>query len=247
MKKLRFISAKLTAVIVCVLLTGCSAHVRLWGNSDTNKGDQFGLSTPHYVHVGETVEFLITVEPPNDADYAIIKLNNQIKYLKELVQGEQTFERTYDRYYQDRTEKITVQVYRRRGRRDYASVRGSITRRSPQIDQVDTLLGSASMNVKCYQSKIRLQVVPPSGSTPLWKQAVLEIEDNDGNINKVRYGRQGERGFIVLGPEAIGSAWYVYYEPTIDQIKHAGYTPVTFELPFKSRQRMQLSEKIRTR
>lgn len=203
---------------------GCACQVRVWANSDTDDPRDYTVSSPHYIHVGETTQFRVTVEP-DIADYVLMDFGGSLATLNRVGPGQYAYSKRFDRAAK---EKVSVKAYRQVGRRDVVERRGRIVRQKRFGDDADQVLGSGNMVVRCYQSKVAIRVPGTGKGEPDWARGRLEILGPGAKVTRVGYGASGKGGFVVLGPTAVGKKYVVYYQPKHDQVRRAGQTQVVF-------------------
>ena len=225
---------------------GCAAQVSVWGNSDSLNPKDYTQTSPHYVHVGETAQFRVTVEP-DIADYVVLEINGEAHLLNRVATGQYAFSKHFDQALLNKTLRAQAKAYRQQGRRDYVETRGRIVKRSTASDPSDELLGAGSMMIKCYQSKVVIKFTPDGRSAPDWRQGTLELFDETGKAVRVAYGQPGRHGFVVLGPEAFGGEYVVYYEPEFDEVRRSGKTRAVFTVPGAPGQTIQVETEVETR
>ena len=223
------LTVKLLLAASLLSAVGCAGSVSIWANVD-NTG-QYTNASPHHVHAGETAKFRITVTP-DSADYVVASLNGEMLVLPKVAPGQFAFSRKFRQSWRDKTLRVRARAYRQVGRRDFIERRGSVTRTRTQGDQPDQLVGSSSMAVVCYQSKISIRL-DTSGGAPDMSNAQLEIYGPDKKVTRVMFGEPGHVGFVVLGPTAIGNDYVIFYEPQHHQVRQSGRTRVVLKDPGK--------------
>jgi len=211
-------------------LAGCAANVQIWGNSDADSLVDYTARNPHYVHVGETTQFRVTVEP-DIASYVTMKFGDKLSILRQARPGQYAFNYHFDQRWLNRSTRLEVRAYKQVGRRDFVRLQGRVLPRRRTGDDPDRLLGTAAMTVRCYQSKMTLKLAIPRQAKPIWEKARLEIFGPRGRVTRVGPGKPGEHGFTVLGIEALSNKHVVLYEPTYDQVRRTGKTKAVLVVP----------------
>lgn len=223
-------SAICASVLALAMGSGCMSQVRLWSNADSDNPHDYTPRSPQYVHVGEIVQFRVTVEP-DDADYVLLRIGKEVRLLNRASPGQYSFSKQFDKSWANRTAKLQVQAFKQIGRRDFVKIRSEVIKRPARVDERDRNLGSASMTVNCYQSKVVIKVKIAGTVEPDWRRATLELFNAKGKPIRVGYGKPGQHGFVVLGPKAFGGEYVIYYEPKYNEVRKTGQTPVLFSLP----------------
>lgn len=236
----------ISAVTVVSISGGCACKVSIWANSDSDSTVDYTRSNPHYAHVGETVQFRITVEP-DIASYVVMDLGGDVEVLSKVRSGQYALTTTFDDRWRDRSVKLAVRAYKQVGRRDFVKLRGKAIHRPRAGDQADTLLGLARMTVRCYQSRIMFKLSLRGGGEPDWDAARVEVFGSGDKITRVGLGKPGEHGFVVLGVGAFSGKRIVVYEPRHDELRRTGKTKVVFVLPVKGGQGIREERWIDTR
>jgi len=217
------------AVVLVVSLTGCaSSSVQLWANSSVVDPKDYTRSNPQNVHVGETTQFRVVVEP-DVASYVMIDFAGESYLLEKGGAGLYAFNRQFTETWRDRSVQIEARAFRQHGQPDYALINGKVARSSKPTDPSDEFLGTSTMTVECYQSTVIMHV--GLASEPDWTQGVLEIFGPGGKITKIGLASRGRRGFIVAGKSASTGTYVVFYEPAASEIFRTGRTRAVFGIP----------------
>jgi hypothetical protein len=233
MKRLQYML--LMTVMGIGLLSGCSTtKVQLWSNSDSDDPTIYTQKNPHYVHVGETVQFRIPIQ--SDAvSYGVMDFQGQPYMLQKVNPGDYAFTWRFDETWRDRKGYLEARAYRQVDRPDYLIESGQLRKLQVGSDPADELIGSAGMVIQCYQSRVVLQVQTRGNVEPDWSKAILEIYGPHDNVSKILMGRPGIDGFVAIGKNSAGS-FTVLYEPKINQIHKNGKTRAVFICPDPSGQ-----------
>ena len=225
-------TAKIEFVIsglIAVCLTGCSvSQVRVWTNSDSDNPKLYTVQSPHYAHIGQKVDFRVTVSP-DVADYVVLNFDGREELLTKVGPGEYGFSWTIDLSCRGRTYMIEARAYRSAGRPDYYREGDQVINRV-RDDLPDELVGRGVSRLDCYQSRVTVELKTSNGQEPDWSGGQLEIFGPNGEVRKVGLGRPGYYGFTALGRDARG--WYtIFYEPLYDQICWMSRTRIVFSVP----------------
>ncbi len=219
----------LLLALVLLLSSGCATQMQIWANSDSDDTHKFSTRTPHYIHIGETVDFQITVEP-DIASYVIMDFCGQRKFLKRIEPGRYSFTYTFGEKWRDRRCNIVVRAYKQNGRRDFGLRKGVLQRVQSSYDESDELLGQASMYLICYQSKVIIKFHTTNNKEPNWQTGRLYIYGPKGKKTLITYGSAGKDGFSGFGPELGSGKYILFYEPKYWQVHRAGQTKVLFKI-----------------
>ena len=221
--------AFLGALVSLAALAGCACQVQVWANSDSDSPMDYTRTSPHHVHVGETTQFRITVDP-DIASYVLVDFDGKLRLPNKIRPGQYSYSHYFGKGWPNRSAKINVRAYKQVGRRDYVRRGGRLIRRARSRDEPDEMIGASSMTIRCYQAKVIMKVRPPGGVTPNWRKAWLEITGPNGKGRRVRFGQSGRHGFTVLGP-AVGGGYVVFYEPKHGEVRPVGRTKVVLRIP----------------
>jgi hypothetical protein len=227
MKKIGF--TLLLVFMGLMVLTGCSeCRVQVWANSNSDDANVGSSSSPHYVHVGETVQFRVYVQP-DAASYVLMDFGGNMYMLPRVSPGEYGLTKKFDDSWRDRTCYITASAYRKLGRSDYMA-EGTIVRKMDiENDPADQFLGSGSMSVVCYQSKVVIRI-KAGNPEPDWSKASLRIFGLNNQVFTIPMGRPTSDGFVALGQDTWGY-YNIFYEPSFNQIHRTGKTRAIFTYP----------------
>ncbi len=224
----KFVGLMLLALLANIV--GCACNVQIWGNSDSDDLSSYSRRSPHYIHVGEIVDFKVTVEP-DITSYVLVDFCGDIFFAKKVKDGVYSFEKSFDEKWRGRKCNIVVRAFKQNGKRDYRERKGVIKKFVAYMDPPDDVLCQSSMRIYCYQSKIILRVKTSNRKEPDWNYGKLVIFGPEKKVSVIRYGRPGIDGFTAFGPEWSSGAYIVFYEPKADQIHRAGRTKVRFTVP----------------
>jgi len=226
----RFTLTGAIGLLLVSLLGGCSAtQIQLWANSDSDDSSLYTQRTPHYVHVGETVQFRVPVQPDN-ASYVVINLEGQEILAQKVNKGDYAFTWTFDEKRRDRRVYLEARAYRQVEHMDYLNESGRLRKLQAGNDPPDVLLGVVRMQVVCYQSQLVIQLSTPGRVEPNWSRAVLDIYGPKDKVSKVGLGQPGADGFVALGINSAGM-FTVMYEPKIGEIRKTGKTKAVLTFP----------------
>jgi hypothetical protein len=217
-------------LLLPALLAGCTTcQVQIWANSDSDDPNIGSPRSPHYVHVGETAQFRVYVQP-DLAGYVLMDIGGQMMILPRINPGEYALTKKFDENWRDHACYLTARAYRQNGRPDYL-VEGAIVRKlNVDNDPPDQLLGTGTMTVSCYQSKIVIRIKAPATPEPDWSKASLQIFGLNNQIATVPFARPGADGFVALGHDTWGY-FNIFYEPNDDQVHRTGKTKALFTYP----------------
>ncbi len=216
-----------TGALCCLCcLCGCAQLVHITGNSAGSA--ELAGQNPHFVQVGERVDF--TIEAPEDCSYVLVDFcGHQI--LLDQRDGEKfTFDKLFDQSWAEKNCQIRARAYKQQGRMDVVGPdsSGKLLKLTRQDDPADLLLGQGYMQVRCYQSQIRLTLRPSDNVR--WERGILKIIGRDSRVWLIRQAQFGREGFTVLGPNG-GGNYIVFYEPRARQLNRSGRTEVIFTVP----------------
>ncbi|MCG8404614.1 MAG: hypothetical protein MI923_05390 [Phycisphaerales bacterium] len=125
----------------------------------------------------------------------------------------------------DQPARLTVRGYRQNGFRDYMPFRGALLEAESERDPPDSLVATASVLVRVYQSAVDMTVSLPFGK-PVWRLSKLTLIGENGRKTLVRYRKDARDGFFTVeGPDTAGQ-YRVHYEPKISQIHRSQPTQV---------------------
>lgn len=207
-------------------LSGCAQSVGITGSSAGS--GQRARQNPHFVHVGERVDFVI--DPPEDCSYVLVDFCGQEILLDQHDGKKFTFDKLFDQSWADKNCLIRARAYKTQGHIDVLGPdsSGKVLKRNRQDDPADLLLGQGYMQLRCYQSQIRLTLRPSRNVR--WERGILKITGQDNRVWLIRQAQFGREGFTVLGPNT-GGNYIVFYEPRANQINRSGKTEVIFTVP----------------
>ena len=233
----RFFSwfAFLGSVFAAICLAGCAGtNVQIWANSDSNNVKNYTMRNPHYVHVGETVDFHVLVSTMK-ASYVVLKCDGEYFLLPSVVDRDYTFSKTFDESWRGQTCQMEFRAYKTEGQPDYYESNGRVLKREDEAEPVDLEVGFGVMRVICYQSAIRIRVITRENKEPDWTKGDLMISADD-QVTHVGLGKVGEDGFSAIGGDG-HRTWIIFYEPKADQLSRSGRSRVTFTVPDPSTQK----------
>ncbi len=227
MKKLGLTIPFLILGISAVLLPGCSTcQVQIWANSDSDDPNIGSPRNPHYIHVGETVQFRVYVQP-DLAAYVLMDIEGQLVMLPKINPGEYALTKQFDDHWRDHDLYLTAVAYRQVGRSDYLTEGTLLRKINAANDPPDQVLGSGTMKISCYQSKLLIQIKAPATPEPDWSRASLQLYGLNDRLSTIPLGHPGSDGFAALGRDAWGY-YNIFYEPRFDQIRRSGKTKAIF-------------------
>lgn len=225
-------TAKITfgfLTLVALSLTGCAtSQVQIWANSDSNNPKLYTSQIPHYAHIGQTMDFRVTVSP-DAAGYVVLNFNGQEELLPKVSPGEYGFSRLIDLSCRGMKYPIEIRAYKVVEQPDYYTEANQIHKRSAG-EAPDQLIGRATSRIDCYQSQITIELNTSNGQEPDWSKGQLEIYGPNDQVTKVGLGQPGKYGFTALGRDARG-LYAIFYEPLYDQICRTGKTRIVFSVP----------------
>jgi hypothetical protein len=225
-------TAKITFGILALTalgFAGCAtSKVQIWANSDSNNPKLYTMQLPHYAHIGQTLDFRVTVSP-DAASYVVLNFNGQEELLPKVGPGEYGFSRLIDLSCRDMKYPIEIRAYKLVGEADYYTENNQIRKRAAG-DPPDELIGQATSRIDCYQSLITIELNTSNGQEPDWSRGQLEVYGPNNQITKVGLGQPGKYGFTALGRDVRG-LYAIFYEPLYDQICRTGKTRVVFSVP----------------
>jgi hypothetical protein len=224
------IKFSIAALLMGMGLTGCSVcQVQIWANCDSNDTKLYLVQASHYAHIGQTMDFRVTVSP-DVAGYVVLDFNGQEEVLPKVGPGEYGFSRQIDISCRGRSYPIEIRAYRAAGQPDYYMDAGHVRKRSSSGDAPDQLVGSARSRLDCYQSQVTIELTTSNGQEPDWSKGQLEVFGDHDKVTKVGLGQPGKSGFTALGRDVYG-LYTVFYEPLVDQIHRTGKTRAVFSIP----------------
>ncbi len=228
MKKIIFVFFLL--VTAATILTGCSeCRVQIWANSDSDDPNIGSPRSPHYVHVGENVQFRVYVQP-DAASYVLLDFGGNLYMLPKISPGEYGLTKKFEDSWRDRTCYLTASAYRKLGRSDYMAEGTIVRKMNLENDPADQFLGSGSMSMVCYQSKVVIQIKAAGTTEPDWSKASLRVFGLNNQIFTIPMGQPSSDGFVALGRDAWGY-YNIFYEPVFGQIHRTGKTKAIFTYP----------------
>jgi hypothetical protein len=208
-------------VATSIVLAGCSTcQIQVWGSSDSDDPQVYSVRNPHYVHVGEIVQFRVLVQP-DIASYVVMESNGQAYLLDKVTPG-YAFAKRFDERWLEQDCVMEARAYKQVGNPDYL-VENGVARKLSGGDPPDQFLGAARFQITCYQSKVVIRVPASGNQEPDWSQVVLNLFGPGDRMSAVKLAQTGTDGFTVLGRDAWGE-YPVFYEPRINQIHKAGKT-----------------------
>lgn len=220
--------SRIIVVTIIAALAGCASQVQIWANSDSNDLKEYAQTNPHYVHVGETIRFRVTMAAPGMASYLVVEFDGEVDLVDESAVGEYAFSETFGDEFRGRTVPLKVRAYQQVGKRDYLKRASKVLYTPVAHDGVDKMVGSAVLRIHCYQSKIAMNL--KLGAEPDWEKGTLSIFGPAGKTAQVKLGKMGRHGFAVVGVAAFGGGYVLFYEPRHDEVQRAGITRAVFTL-----------------
>jgi hypothetical protein len=218
-----------TAMLALAALGGgCTHHAQLWANSDSDDPKSYSTASPQHVHVGETVQFRVTIEP-DDIDYIVLDFDGELDLPSKVVNGQYAFTKQIPQSWRGRTVTVTARVYRKFGKPDYYEQQGRLVYRAAKYDDADQVLATSSLAIACYQTTVDITIAGQRSRAPNLDQAYLLIYGPDGKVTRVNKSLPGQHGFVVLGPLAMSSNYAVHYEPKWDEVRRSGKTRVVLK------------------
>lgn len=216
-------------ILILPIMAGCASQVQIWANSDSDDIYKFSTRSPHFIHIGETVKFNITITP-DIGTYTILDFCGKRQFLERTKEGQYSFTYTFGEDWRDRSCTIFVRTYKQNGNRDFILKEDMLVPANTPQDQPDELLGEAAMNIVCYQSKIIIKFNTSDGSEPNWEEGKLYIYGPGDRKTLVTHGKEGKDGFTGIGPELGSGKYILFYEPKYWQVRRTGTTRVLFTI-----------------
>ncbi len=214
---------------VLMIFSGCAAQVHIWANSDSDDAKVFSMRSPHHIHIGELVQFQITVKP-DIASYVLMDFGGKLQILAKTAPGQYSFNKSFGEKWRDRRATVVVRAFRTIGKRDYVKVNKFVRKNHLKDDPPDELLGAASMQIVCYQSKVILKFSTVNNKEPDWNTGKLLIYGRGNKVSKIPLGHPGVDGFTALGTELGSNKYIIFYEPRQNQVHKTGTTKVEFTI-----------------
>jgi len=220
--------AAVAAVLLASLAAGCvRSPATLWADSALADG-RFSSAPRQWVYDGEPVLFELQVAP-GAANYVVFSVGDDAALVEaEEGRGHYRWTHVFQAGHEPQQYEVCATPFVVRERRDWIYDRHEeawlFYPAADDRPDVQTATEQV-MRITCYRREINLEFRARGGAPKAVTLTLVTSAGGEAVVPRRDPVRQGDRGFLLLGPDDRGM-YQVTYGPAHDQVSRAGTTQV---------------------